>query len=183
MKNVLSKGLNFCVTPEQINLTELLVDLRKFERKMKWKEYFKDETEEEEWKQEIFPKEKTNLPPKHTKHLDTFLAGVKSELRGTTLNKSTSNITKGEVEALSTLVKLQKDCQIVIKPCDKGAGILICDYPKYVEACNDHLKSETTNGDPYYEKITEKYLTEAKKVIEVTLKKALDTKQITKDEE
>jgi hypothetical protein len=183
MKNVLSKGLNFCVTPEQINLTELLVDFRKFERSMKWKEHFKDEIEEEEWKTEIFPKEKTNLPPKNSKHLETFLTGIKSELRGTTLNKSTSNIPKSEVEALSTLVKMQKDCEIVIKPCDKGAGILICDYTKYVEACNEHLISVTATGEPYYEKITEKYLTKAKKEIEVTLKKAYETKQITKDEE
>ncbi len=41
MKNVLSRGLNFNVTPEQINLTELLVDFRKFERSIMWKEYFR----------------------------------------------------------------------------------------------------------------------------------------------
>jgi hypothetical protein len=52
MKNVLSKGLNFCVTPEQINVTELLVDFKEFERNMMWKEYFRDE--EKEWQQEIF---------------------------------------------------------------------------------------------------------------------------------
>jgi ABC-type Zn uptake system ZnuABC Zn-binding protein ZnuA len=87
------------------------------------------------------------------------------------------------VEALATLVKLQKDCQIVIKPCDKGAWILICDYLKYVEACNEHLMSETPEGQPYYGKISEKYLMDAKKDIELALKKALDTKQIIKDEE
>ena len=108
---------------------------------------------------------------------------MKSELRGTTLNKSTSNIPKGEAEALATLVKLQRECKIVIKPCDKGAGILICDYSKYVEACNEHLASQTPDGQPYYEKVAEKYLTDAKKDIEKTLKKALETKQITKDEE
>jgi hypothetical protein len=87
------------------------------------------------------------------------------------LNKSTCNIPKGEVEALATLVKLQRECQIVIKPCDKGAGILICKYSKYVEACNEHLGSETPDGQPYYEKVTEKYLTDTKKDIEKTLKK------------
>ncbi len=81
---------------------ELLVDFRKFERSMMWKEYFKDEEREEEWKPEIFPKEKSNLPPRHSKQLDTFLRGVKSQLRGKTLNKSTCNIPKGEVEALAT---------------------------------------------------------------------------------
>jgi hypothetical protein len=146
MNNILSKGLNFCVTPEQIILSELLVDFRKFERSVKWKEYFRDEENEEDRKPDIFPKEKKNLPPKHRKHLDNFLTGVKSKLRGTTLNKSTCNIPKGEVDASASLVNLQKECQIVIKPCDKDACILICDFSKYVEACNGHLTSETQDG-------------------------------------
>jgi hypothetical protein len=41
-----------------VNLTELLVDFRKFERSMKWKEYFKDKGFEEERQPEIFRKEK-----------------------------------------------------------------------------------------------------------------------------
>ena len=46
MSKVLNRGLNFCVTPETINVTELLVDYRKFERKMKWREFFHDKEED-----------------------------------------------------------------------------------------------------------------------------------------
>ena len=57
---------------------------------MKWKDFFADQVEEEkkEWQQAMFPKEKTNLPAKNSKNLLNFLTSVKSELTGTTLNKS-----------------------------------------------------------------------------------------------
>ena len=43
-------------------------------------------------------------------------------------HKVSSNISKEEKEALKELIKLQKERQIVIKPCDKGAGIIILDF-------------------------------------------------------
>jgi hypothetical protein len=46
-----------------------------------------------------------------------------------------------ESEALKTLINLQKTCQIVIKPCDKGAGIFVCDFKDYVKHCENHLTS------------------------------------------
>jgi hypothetical protein len=85
-------------------------------------------------------------------------------------------------EALSTLVKLQRNCIIVIKPCDKGAGIIICDYNKYVTSCEKELDSTTKSGEKYYKEITQKNLTTAKEVIDNTLKKALDSNRISKTE-
>jgi hypothetical protein len=35
MTRILNRGLNFCITPISLNITEVLVDYRKFERKMK----------------------------------------------------------------------------------------------------------------------------------------------------
>ena len=57
--------------------------------------------------------------------LTNFITGVKSGLMGTLHNKTEPNISKGETEALKTLVIMQKTRAIVIKPCDKGAGICI----------------------------------------------------------
>ena len=58
MISLLNRGLNFCVTPYEANVTELLAGVRKFERKMKWKEKWADgeENEEayEEWKNRLF---------------------------------------------------------------------------------------------------------------------------------
>ena len=49
--------------------------------------------------------------------------------------KVKSNITEEEKEALKELIRLQKERQIVIKPCDKGAGIIVLDFSEYMRAC------------------------------------------------
>jgi hypothetical protein len=74
MTKILNRGLNFCITPILLNITEILVAYRKFERKMKWKDFFADQNPDEtkEWKQGIFPKEKTNLPARNSKNLVNF---------------------------------------------------------------------------------------------------------------
>ena len=183
MSRILNRGLNFCVTPTNLNVTEMLVDYRKFERKMKWKEFFSDkETEDQVVVPVVFPKEKSNLPPKGGAPLNNFLIGVKSELTGTQLNKVRSNIHKDESEALKELIKLQKECQIVIKPCDKGAGIIICDFTDYVKSCEKDLTSCSVDNQPHYSKITTKDLEVAKSKIETTLKKAHLTQQISSSE-
>jgi hypothetical protein len=167
MKSILNRGLNFCVTPLKLNITEVLVDYRKYERKIKWVEFFnnqeEDDTQEEFKNQEIFPKEKSNLPPNTSAAVKTFLTSVKSKLAGTKYNNPHPNINKKEKEALETLIELQRNCVKVIKPCNRGAGIIICDYDSYVTSCKKELDSITTNGEKYYEKITQTQLTNAKK--------------------
>ena len=55
---------------------------------------------------------------------------------------------------------------IRIKPCDKGVGIIICDFDGHVESCRAHLTSKTTNNEPYYVKITK---TEFQKMLDQVL--------------
>ena len=82
MISLLNRGLNFCVTPDEVNVTELLAGVRKFERKMKWKEKWADgeENEEayEEWKNRLFKKEKFNMPTGTSKGLSNFLNSINS---------------------------------------------------------------------------------------------------------
>ena len=75
-----------------------------------------------------------------------FLNGVRSEISGTPMNQSPSNLSKEEAVALKSLISLQKEKIIVIKPCDKGGGILIADFDKYEESCLKHLQSKTETG-------------------------------------
>jgi hypothetical protein len=56
------------------------------------------------------------------------------------------NIPKDETEALNLLIKLQKECQIVIKPCDKGAGIIICNYNDNVTSCEKDSASNSVDN-------------------------------------
>ena len=145
---------------------------------MRWREFFADrdisedekEKEKEAWKKEIFPQENANLPPIGSKNLRTFLTAAKSELQGTKANKTKPNISIEEMEALETLIKLQKESVIVIKPCDKGAGISIVNYSDYKESCEENLKSETETGEPKYKEIGKEVLDKAKEDILIPLK-------------
>ena len=54
-------------------------------------------------------------------------------------NNRNKSLPPEEIKALGELIKLQKDTVITIKPCDKGAGIIILDFDEYIRSCNEHL--------------------------------------------
>ena len=70
------------------------------------------------------------------------------------------------MNALKDLVKLQKERKIVIKQCDKGAGLIILNFEDYMTAANKHLKEtmvdETGKVKPYYKEVKESALDKAK---------------------
>ena len=84
------------------------------------------------------------------------------------------------------MIKLQKNKVITIKPCDKGAGIIILDFEAYITSCNNHLKSEQLQLDgskkSFYSKVNLKTLDTAKTKILSILQEALDKGYISKDE-
>ena len=87
-----------------------------------------------------------------------FLNAVKSEIQDPlNRNKVRPNLPPDELEGLKQLIDLQKNRIITIKPCDKGAGIIILNYQSYLDSCYNHLQSQQINdhGDcnPYYEKV------------------------------
>ena len=68
------------------------------------------------------------------------------------------NLPQDEILALKELIHLQKTKVIVIKPCDKGAGMIILDYPMYMRACYEHLTSEKNMDDAEMSKTCLKFL-------------------------
>ena len=121
MTKVINRGLIFSVQPPSIDVTQVLVDYKKFERVMIWKEYWhsKDSEESSDKKRNIFKSTKTNLPKKYRspESLKAFLNSVKSELMDPlNRNKIPNNITENESKALKDLSKLQSERKIVIKP-------------------------------------------------------------------
>ena len=60
---------------------------------------------------------------------------------------------------MKELIKLQKDKIIVIKPCEKGAGMITLDYDEYMRACYEYLLSKKIMEDgerkPYYLRVNE----------------------------
>ena len=130
MKNLLNRGFNFSILPLKLDLTQVLVDFKRFERSMIWHEYFYGTEIEGETRGKIFKSSKTNLPKnyKSPDGLKTYLGSVKSEIMDhRNRNNISCNLPQDEIQALKDLIKLQKEKVIVIKPCDKGAGIIILD--------------------------------------------------------
>ena len=87
---------------------------------------------------------------------------------------------------MKELAKLQTERKIVIKQCDKGAGILIIDFKDYMKACEEHLKEEIVekNGKkkPYYRKVSEAQFEEAKLKLLKLLQSGFDNEILTKQE-
>ena len=145
MRNLLNRGFNFSILPLKLDLTQVLVDFKRFERSVIWHEYFHGRESDGDFKRKIFKSSKSNLPKnyKSPEGLKTYLGSIKSEiLDHRNRNNVACNLPQDEIQALKELIKLQRDKIIVIKPCDKGAGIMILDYVVYMRACYEHLMSE-----------------------------------------
>ena len=98
------------------------------------------------------------MPKSHStpEDLNIFLHAIKSDLVDPrNRQKEESNLPQDKLKDLKELMDLQKDRKIVMKAYDKGAGIIILDFNKYVEACYSHLLSETAEGKRYYTQVNE----------------------------
>ena len=88
---------------------------------------------------------KTNLPKKHPppQSLKIFLNAVKSEIEDPMNRyKVRPNLPPDEFQGLKDLVMLQKERIITIKPCDKGAGVIVLHFVAYLNSCYKHLSLE-----------------------------------------
>ena len=86
-------------------------------------------------------------------------------------NSVESNLTQGETNALKQLQRMQRERQIVIRACDKGAGVIILDFNEYLRACYLHLTSEVKPGQPYYSPVDEFEIERAKKKLRQSFKR------------
>ena len=189
MENLLNRGLNFSILPLKLDLTQVLVDFKRFERSVIWNEYFYGREKDEDPKARIFKSNKTNLPKnyKTPNGLKTYLGSIKSEIMDhRNRNNIKCNLPKPEIEAIKELIKLQKERIIVIKPCDKGAGIIILDFPVYMKACYEHLASDKLmpGGEikKYYLEVNEIELEMSKTKIRHLVQEGLENEILSKEE-
>ena len=111
MDRVLNRGLNFCILPKRLDLTQVLVDFRRFKRTMVWKKFWFGREGENSQMSRIFKKKKNNFPRNYRSPqvLQAFLAAVKSEpMDPQNKHKVKCNIPPDEIEALIKLIQLQK---------------------------------------------------------------------------
>ena len=185
---VLNRGLNFSILPDKLNFTQVLVDLAKFERLMEWKEFWHDKPSDVPYVPPLFKKQKTNRPENPSQSLKTFIKSVKSELEDPcNRNVVRPNIPAEELAGLKELIKLQRERIITIKPCDKGAGIIILSFDAYMESCYKHLNSVQKQEDGtykrYYQSVDDpKMIDEVKGKINNILQEAHANKIISDDE-
>ena len=189
MESLLNKGLNFAVLPHKLNITQVLVDWKRFERTMIWREWWFGQEAVGDTKEQIFKTKKSNLPKnyKMPNGLNTYVNAVKSEIIDPkNRNKVDDNLTIKEQQALKDLVNLQKEKRIVVKQCDKGAGVMIMDHKDYVKAAEEHLKEtisdETGNTKPLYKKISDNSFDKAKIQLQNLLMSGYDNDIISKQE-
>ena len=131
MKSLLNKALNFAVLPIKLYITEVVVDFNRFARAAVWQEYLYGKEKDDNYQKSTFKTKKKNLPKNHwtPAGLKTFLSLMKSEImEPKNWNEAKCNLPKEEVLALEELIKLQREREIIIMPCDNGAGILILNF-------------------------------------------------------
>ena len=185
MENVLNKGLNFCPLPPKPDTTQLLTDLKRFERIMVWKEFHSGKENDKDRQTPLFKSKKTNFPKNHPtpKGLKEYIGAVKSDLLNPyNRNKVVNNLTEDETDAINHINKLQKERQITVKKCDKGAGIIVLDFEEYMKASREHLNSETPAGEKCYEKVDERRLLEASSKVNAAVEEGKERGILSKDE-
>ena len=189
MENVLNRGLKFSKLPLKLGITQVLVYFTRFERTMIWHEFWYGKDSDIQNSTQIFRPKKNNLPTNYKvpNGLKMFLGSVNSELMDPkSRNMASRNIPDDELEALLELIKLQKEGKIVIKPCDKGAGIIILNYSAYLEACINHLTSEFQNQNGsksnYYVKVHSSRLMKVKERITEIFQEGYNNEILSKQE-
>ena len=128
---------------------------------------------------------KTNMPKNYSvpEGLKVFLKAIKSEIQDPrNRNKVECNLPEDEMQALKKLISLQRERKIVIKACDKGAGVIILNFEDYMKTCYEHLTSKQRDNNPYYTEVDDIALDQAKKEIKDVLDEAIEDNIISKKE-
>ena len=163
--SVLELGLSFVPTPS-VSPFELFLDLQKFLRDVRRKEYFMKNDSSQNFTTNNTFKIKSNFyPPKNRNHsVETYCRLVELEFENHIKKKTFSphNLTKNQQEALS---ELESNRSIVIKAADKGGAIVIMDKCNYD---NEVLKQ--LENTMFYQKLkcdpTKEYLKELRILLE-----------------
>ena len=185
-EKALNRGLNFALLPDNLNITQLLADLDRFERTCEWKEFWHDK--ESDKKPSLFKTPKTNRPDNPPQGLKTFINSIRSEIEDPkNWNKVRPNLPPDELAGLKELEQLQKERKICIKPCDKGAGVIILDFEAYMTSCHNHLNSVQRQDDGSYKRYynpvhDDSLVDQVKENIKDLLKTGFENGYITKEE-
>jgi len=111
MQRLINRGLNFCLLPYKLDITQTLVEYKRYERSAIWTKFHYGKEQDPTYEDPIFKTRKTNLPKKHPvpDGLKVFLDSVKSDFMDPrNRNYVQCNIPQDEIQALQQLQELQR---------------------------------------------------------------------------
>ncbi|MEW8548114.1 MAG: hypothetical protein AB2693_31815, partial [Candidatus Thiodiazotropha sp.] len=144
--SILEKGMKFTPTPEKQNLQEIKEDMAEFNRKIRLKEFFYEQEDEDD---SLVKNRSDFTPPKgRNEALEKYISTTSNFPLSTAKSKTHYNIS---LQQRNVLKKLSEDKEIIIKEADKGGAIVIMDSYFYQERIQLMLNDKT-----FYKEITEK---------------------------
>ena len=161
--SLLNKGLNFCPTPGEPDISSLRCDLNSFHRSLRIKHFFQNQNEnllgqtqnstlqttpppillnrdDDVFNDPKFRNKSTWKPPQGPPTLEGMI--IANELQIQTMIPrcpKNNNLTYGEKTALAELQSLQ---EIIIKPADKGSAIVLMNKDDYLREGYRQLSDE-----------------------------------------
>ncbi|XP_071149216.1 uncharacterized protein [Mytilus edulis] len=154
-EKLLSRGLNFCPIPANINNLQLETDVDQFARRLRLKEHFNrqhkktlqeagmnDSEYESDKEDKCIPrfkkKSEWNPPRSKNDNLESFISSIKTEVKSSVSGKRLRNLSEQESQAINNL-KSRDD--IVIKQADKGSAVVVINKTDYIEEGNRQLSN------------------------------------------
>ena len=136
--SLLSKGLSFVPTGNNIDKAKLKIELEAFGRMLHLKWHFRKENKDIH--RDMFePKPKFN-PRKKDAAIELYLSSLEEKIMKVEVPKGKfNNSTKSERKAL---YDLKNDTSIVIKSADKGSAVVVWDREDFIKEAEKQLGDE-----------------------------------------
>ena len=131
---LLSKGLNFIPKPQQVSKKDIMNAIKEFKRRLKLVAHFgTDSLKKPPDPLKLLLKPKSTWEPDDNNMTDYFcsqLKTLKKLIRNMDVKQNNRNLLKpNEIKALKSL---KKNKNIIIKPADKGATVVVMDKDSYI---------------------------------------------------
>lgn len=175
--SVLSRGLNFCPTPSSWDPSDIMEGLDKLHCSMRLAQFFQEAELKERDPSDGFSHKKFRPPstfnPRGSNGLETFITNnYEAVSKLPTIRHKRWNISLQEKQAIKDLANNKS---IVIKPADKGSGVVIMNTHDYI--LEAHRQLSDTN---FYELLNSDLTTEFTLEIDTYLKRMYLNKEIDK---
>ena len=148
--SLLSKGISFVPTLEKIDRWQLKNDLEKSGRNIRLKMQFLNEPTHSFSEVSAFKTPSKWTPIIKDTQLELYLSEIEDKIMQ--IDEQGPNYTNSIEKEREAMKELMNDCNIIIKPADRGNEIVIWDKQDYLRECENQLTDmniyEKVEGDP-----------------------------------